>query len=137
MHVLRVKASFQNFLFANFIVNMSHYDVKKQQKNTEHASINMCMALIGISINVNWQLCPTYVLLGQTSYRKGRETKHQPAGASCSHQHSCRSISLRFLQDVYLTSPVASSLQARRIFRSQVNPILQLYHQNQSPCRQH
>ena len=34
--------------FPNFIVNRSHYDVKKPQKNPEQASINKCMALIGM-----------------------------------------------------------------------------------------
>ena len=33
----------------------------------------------------------------ETSYRKWRETKHQPGRASCSQQLGCRSISLHFL----------------------------------------
>ena len=43
-------------------------------------------------------LCKSTGLVILTSSRKVRETKHQPGRASCSQQHSCRSISLHFLQ---------------------------------------
>ena len=46
---VRSQGFFSKFsFFPKFIVNRSHYDVKKPQKNTEHASINKCMALIGM-----------------------------------------------------------------------------------------